>query len=451
MVRHAAANVVAYAKCTHRKLPLACTAIAWGRCASAVAMLLLALVSGVANATAGESPVPIAPGWFLKKVDEEALAKATTSARAKIAEASNALVAEKQTEAAIALDRTLDLLDEAQKQLPTNAVQARLRIAKARLATEGPGEALTELAPIYGAIEKLASLIPADEAERYLQQAGGALTKGDIAAANNALDAASSVLVFPALERPLASARTLVQAAKLELGLGDPGGVAATLRDAGKALTYLEKALDNPLLQAREALGNAVQTYAVGDQENAMLDLDRAEDRLKQAAQTETAPSVNDEVRHLLVALRAVKQKLFAGQVDRRALEHLWAQARALTELHAEHAAAGWGRSRDMDVILFDLIEAKNHLQDARAARFLGGDQSEAQRELEKGAAALRRPLAELGGESKLEAKTVAVKFASLREALVYPLVDNPNERAKEQQQYDLAIAELRRIIAANR
>lgn len=448
MGRHTPANAIAArAKCIRRQPTLVHHAIAWRRSASVVAALLLVFVSSVAATTPDESPVPIAPGWSLKKTDEEALAKLMRSARNEIAEAHKALGAERQTGAVIALDRTLKLVGEAQKRLPTNAVQARLRIAKARLATDGPGEVLAELAPVYGAIEKLAGLIPTDEAERYVQQAGGALTKGDIAAANDALDAASSVLAFPALERPLASARTLVQAARLELGLGRPEVANANLQGAGEALANLDKALDNPLLQARYALSNALQTYAVGDQANALLDLDRAEDCLTQAVETE-APSVNDEVRRLLVTLRAVKQALFAGQADRHSLERLWAKARALTERHAERAAAGWGWSEDQNVTLADLIEAKKHLQYARAAHFLGGDQREAQSELEEGAAALHRALAKLQGESELQAKAVAVEFESLREALGHPLAEDPNEHAQEQQQYDLAIAELRRIIA---
>lgn len=448
MGQHPCANAtLAPAKYLHRKWALACHAIALRHWARSVAVLYLVFMYGFATIPADASPVPIAPGWFLKKADEEALAKAARNAGKKIAKAHKALLAQKQPEAIIALDRTLALLDEAQQQLPTNAVQARLRIAKAHLATKRPGAVLVELAPVYEAIEKLARLIPADDAERYLRQAGGALTKGDTAAANDALDAALSVLVFPELERPLSNARTLVRAAKVELGLGNPAVGEATLGDAEKALTCFEQALDNPLLEARHALGNAVQTYAVGDQADAMLDLDRAEDFITQALDVD-ASAGNDRIRALLLGLRAAKQAFFAGKADRRTLQHLWAKARALTERQTEHIAAEWGSPEDQRVFRFDLIEAKHHLQIARSARFLGGDQSEAQRELEQGAAALQRPLASLQGASKLQAQAVAVAFKLLREALAHPLIDNPNERAQEQQQYDLAIAELRRLIA---
>jgi TPR repeat protein len=402
---------------------------------------------GFATAAADASPVPIAPGWFLTKADEKALTKAARDACSEITKAHKALDTQKQPEAVSALDRTLALLDEAQKHLPTNAVQARLRIAKAHLPTEGPGEVLVELAPVYEAIEKLSRLIPTDEAEGYLRHAGGALTKGDTAAANDALDAALSVLVFPELERPLSSARTLVRAAKVELGLGNPAVAKATLGDTEKALTYLQQALDNPLLEARYALGNAVQTYAVGDQADAMLDLDRAEDFLTQALETE-ASSGHDGVRALRIGLRSAKQAFFAGTADRRTLQRLWAKARALTERHTERIAADWGWSEDRRVIRFDLIEAKHHLQIARSARFLGGDRSDVQRELEAGAAALQRPLESLQGASKLQAQAVAAAFKSLRKALAHPLAGNPNEQAKERQQYDLAIATLRRLIA---
>ena len=74
-----------------------------------------------------------------------------------------------------------------------------------------------------------------------------------------------------------------------------------------KALSYLDQALDNPLMEVRHALGDAVQSYAVGDQADTMLDLDRAEDFLNQALKTH-ASAGNDRVRALLLGLRAAKQ-----------------------------------------------------------------------------------------------------------------------------------------------
>jgi tetratricopeptide (TPR) repeat protein len=448
MGQHTFVNAaLAYARRFHRKPPVAHHTSAARHWPRAAVVFCLALTYGFVTAAADTSAVPIVPGWFLKKADEKALQEAAKNARNEINKAKKALLAGRQPEAVIALDRALAFLDEAQKQLPTNAVQARLRTAKARLATEGSGVVLVALAPVYEAIEKLAGLIPADEAERYLRQAGGALTKGDTAAANEALDATLSVLVFPELERPLSRARTLVRAAKVELGLGNAAVGKAVLGDAEKALTYLEQALDNPLLEARYALGNAVQTYAVGDQADAMLDLDRAEDFLNQALETDASADA-DTLHALLTGVHTAKQAFFAGKADHRTLQHLWAKARALTERQTEHSAAEWGSPEAQRVIRFDLIEAKHHLQIARAARFLSGDQREAQRELEEGAAALQRPLASLHSASKFQAQAVAVTFKSLRKALDHPLIDNPNERAQEQQQYDLAIATLRRLIA---
>ncbi len=448
MDQHTFVNAaLAYAKRFHRKPPVAHHTSAAGHWARAAVVFCLALTYGLATAAADTSAVPIAPGWFLRKADGKALQEAAKNARNGISKAKKALLAGRQPEAVIALDRALAFLDEAQKQLPTNAVQAQLRTAKARLATEEPGEVLVALAPVYEAIEKLAGLIPADEAERYLRQAGGALTKGDTAAANDALDATLSVLTFPELERPLSRARTLVQAAEVELGLGNAVVGKAVLGNAEKALTYLEQALDNPLLQARHALGNAVQTYAVGDQADAMLDLDRAEDFLNQALESDASGGA-DKLHTLLTGVHTAKQEFFAGKADRRTLQRLWAAARALTERQTERIAAEWSSPEAQRVIRFDVIEAKHHLQIARAARFLGGEQREAQRELEEGAAALQRALASLQGVSKLQAQAVAVAFKSLQKALAHPLVDNPNDRAQEQQRYDLAIATLRRLIA---
>ena len=61
--------------------------------------------------------------------------------------------------------------------------------------------------------------------------------------------------------------------------------------------------------------------------------------------------------------------EFFAGKADRRTLQHLWAQARALTERQTERLAPEWGSPEAQRAIRFDLIEAKHHLQMARSAR----------------------------------------------------------------------------------
>jgi hypothetical protein len=283
--------------------------------------------------------------------------------------------------AAAQIDRTEELLDVIQANLPTTDAREWIQVARKHLEYASPREVLPDLIPIYASLKVLHNSMPTEAAEHHLGQAREYLQAGDKEKAGEELQATARALQDSEVELPLESTRQMIATAGTDLKREKWDAADRALQSAEDSTVYLSVAYEQPLFAAKALIWQTVLDLDAADNDLARSDFEGAIGYLELASQSGDA-SVRKAASRIYRQSKVLQKDLESGASAASGARRLWKQTRALAERSLEYLAAGWENYHSEDRLKSSLIAARLHLANAGIDLFTGNEDGRAREEL---------------------------------------------------------------------
>ncbi len=282
------------------------------------------------------------------------------------------------------MSEAVRLLNTIRNDLSTATAKNLILIARNHLKYDTADRVLSDLPPIYDALDRISVYLPTDKARLHLDRARIYLAGRNKQGAEQELVHAAASLRVVEVDLPLLRSQRYVTAAERYLAARNPARADELLKLAEYAALALYRAEHIPLYGAKQDLWLAFRNYSALHNDTFRRFLAQARENLGKAS-AGLSPSGQEQIAALSRELSALAQKQATHEpIAEAALKGLWERSEALAERSVAYMSAGLSEAETTLAGENDIIEARLHAAYAESYQLTTHEPDKAAAELTK-------------------------------------------------------------------
>ncbi|MCP5444507.1 MAG: YfdX family protein [Chromatiaceae bacterium] len=323
---------------------------------------------------------------------------------------------------------------------PSTQITDHIWIAEKHLESQKPTEVALDLIPIEISLTDIEAVHQIQQAKRHIENTRSRLAKQDMESTRKELIRLRESLDQTEVDLPLNSTEDHISKALKQLAGNDKTGADNALREAEAGVRFISLGNSTPLSKTRRLLWQALEDFSAGHHLAVKAGLTKALNMLGKIESASDPKSMHEaqrlrsEINELLQYEEQNTPEVESG------ITGLWHRTVALIEREAENLYHAWRDQQTENHLYRQLIDARFHLFYAGYDLFESGDLENAEGELKESINYLREAVSTASGLRK-------ERILAIRKDVESILNHMENPDTKTRQEYDDALAELRRLI----
>lgn len=299
---------------------------------------------------------------------------------------------------------------------PTDEIINHVKVAKKHLQYESTQEVGQDLIPIAYDINQLTFAMPTQNAREHLKNARKALSLGNKKEALKELSSLEEAVSITGLYLPVNQTKAYIYQALKELKLNNLQKADTILKKAEHNLVVISITGIKPIEKAKKSFYRAMVDYSHGAYAKSKEDLHNSALWLNKAMHSSNK-KVRQEAKKLKEKTNTLKNELSGKTLHAKAkLHELWAESKALSERDINSVSNKFSSFKKQSKFKTDLLDARLHLEYAKARQFIYGTKQETKSELNKASLDLKKASKYSDAKTKKSLQIIEKSINNLKE-----------------------------------